>query len=216
MLAKERQKKNKINLVPYYVKYLLKKTGKITDEDILNHPEIIEIYRNIVLSKRLLDKQFLMLNSILGKNNFKHKYSYISEKDYEILELNSKLLDFKSRKLKKENFLKKEFTYNTKICSSCKKEKFLKDFNNCTKSIDGKYNVCKECSRIASKKSYERNKINKLLKAKTDSQLSKVNYIIRLLKQQGFKEEELIQNPEIILFKQQLLKTHKICKTLQS
>lgn len=49
---------------------------------------------------------------------------------------------------------KEKSTPTTKICSSCKHEKLLSDFNNMKASKDGKQNICKACK----KESYLANK----------------------------------------------------------
>ena len=129
----------------------------------------------------------------------------------------------------------------TKVCSKCKVEKELGEFNNDKYNKDGLRSYCKRCKALLSK-DYYKNNIEKRLEynrkwninhpedrknytrncAKNNSEKIKEknrnfrdsmpnSFIIHKLKAQGFPSE-LIDNPEMIEIKRLLIQTKRLLK----
>lgn len=119
----------------------------------------------------------------------------------------------------------------SKCCSTCKKEKLLDCFNNSTMFKDGKDYSCKECIKIRNKKYQQSEKYKEYRKKYVKSKVFKNNriptqhkyisklpdsYLKRNLLKRGFSYEQIIINSELIEVQKLIIKTKRLCKTLQN
>lgn len=89
-----------------------------------------------------------------------------------------------------------------KTCSKCKIEKQLDEFPNKKSTKDGKYPYCKICKGEADKITYEKNKQNRLIKAKTYYENNKEVILSKIDKDRknAYKKKWDEQNKEYVKF----------------
>ncbi len=97
----------------------------------------------------------------------------------------------------------------------CQSEKYKKYHNEYQKGT--KYKIkCIHRNRKYQKDLHKNNPNKSRIKANKQVELLNNNYITSKLKRKGFKLNEIKDNPEIIEVQRILIKTKRLCKTLQN
>ena len=119
----------------------------------------------------------------------------------------------------------------TKKCNKCGEVKQLSEFSTDKRNSCGRIGHCKKCSSIITKKWKDNNiekakESDKKYKIKNKLKISEyyinqrkyidINYAKRMLRQSGFTTEQINENPELIEVKRLIVKTKRLCKTLQN